>query len=40
MEGVVDTQHALAVAVGVHIAVSARLEAVFEESGEPAVGVG
>ena len=40
MESIVDAQHVLGVAVGVHIAVSARLEAVFEESGEPAVGVG
>ena len=32
--------HALAVTVGVHVAVSACLEAVLEALGEPVIGVG
>ena len=40
MESIVDAQHALGVAVGVHISMSACLETVLEDSGQLAVGVG
>ena len=40
MESIVDAQHVLGVAVGVHISMPACLETVLEDSGQLAVGVG